>query len=259
MKGIGKRVTIGFMSIVGLLVASGIISLFELSNLSNDTESILSASRRKMELAKDMINAAHEHSEAVLHIVLFGDNSQKDACRRTMSDLDGRIATARNEAKDASRLDSLSMAVTQLREVADSYIFAQSQSAEVDSLMIDRGREWYDVEYKAASERLIGEIQNYMTHIHSSLKPRAEQLNKNAYRAVAPVFISLVVIIAIVMMFYYFVRVYCVVPIKRINRALSDYLSYRLPFHVKAELIDELKEVVDHIEVLIGLSKQKKE
>ena len=40
MKGIGKRVTIAFLSIVALLSVSGVISLFELSNLSYDTEAI---------------------------------------------------------------------------------------------------------------------------------------------------------------------------------------------------------------------------
>ena len=58
MKGIGKRVTVGFLSIVVLLLASGIISLFELSNLSNDTEVILSTSRRNLEIAKEMIKSA---------------------------------------------------------------------------------------------------------------------------------------------------------------------------------------------------------
>lgn len=71
MKGLGKRVTIGFLSIVALLFASGIVSLFELSNLSNDTEVILAASRRNMEFAKDMLKSAHEHSQAVMHVAIF--------------------------------------------------------------------------------------------------------------------------------------------------------------------------------------------
>ena len=103
------------------------------------------------------------------------------------------------------------------------------------------------------------EIQDFMTHTHSTLAPRAEQLNKNAYRSVAPVFISLVVMIAIVLMFYYFIRIYCVKPIEKINGSLSNYLSYRLPFGVKGDLLDELKELTDNIERLIGLSKQNRQ
>jgi len=62
-----------------------------------------------------------------------------------------------------------------------------------------------------------------------------------------------------VLMFYYFIVVYCVSPIEKINRSLSDFLSYRLPFIVKVDLLDELKELVDGIEKLIGLSKQNRQ
>lgn len=267
MKGIGKRVTIGFLSILLLLFASGIVSLFELGNLSNDTEEILAASRRNMEIAKDMLHSAHQHSQAVSHIAIFDQNGDRDLCRRAMSDLEGKVAAARSEAVDATRLDSLSMSVVRLREITEQYLFTTAIGSvnmpfmvvpETDSgvsLGSVNGKEWYENEYEAAYDNMMDEIQNYMTHTHRSLAPRAEQLNKNAYRSVAPVFISLVVIVAIVLMLYYFVILYGVKPIQKINRSLSDFLTYRLPFNVKAELLDELKELADNIEKLIGISK----
>lgn len=271
MRGLGTRVTIGFLSIVALLFASGIISLFELSNLSNDTEVILAASRRNMEIAKDMLKSAHEHSQAVMHVAIFDEHAQRDVCRMTMSDLDGKIAAARSDALDVSCLDSLLLSAAHLREVTDQFVFTEQPSqiqlqtigvAEViedSELVALRGKLWYDELYKPAYEELVEEIQRFMTHTHSSLAPRAEQLNKNAYRSVAPVFIAQVVMIAIVLMFYYFIRIYCVKPIEKINGSLSNYLSYRLPFGVKGDLLDELKELTDNIERLIGLSKQNRQ
>lgn len=67
-------------------------------------------------------------------------------------------------------------------------------------------------------------------------------MKKNAYRAVTPVLISLVVMIAIVLMLYYFMSVYCVNPIIRMNKGLGDYLSFRVPFAVKADCKDEVLE-----------------
>lgn len=283
MKGIGKRVTIGFLSIVALLFVSGMISLFELGNMSNDTEKILSASRRNMEIAKDMLNSASEHSSAVVHIAVFGDKSYADVCRRSIGDLEGKLASARSEAVDASRLDSLAIGIEQLQRVVDEYLVAQDRkeqpvvlSAEEQEIVVGEdggvniedlgattealsGKAWYDTKYKTAYHDLIERIQSFMTHTHSSLAPRAEQLNKNAYRSVAPVLLSLIVMIAIVLMFYYFISVYCVRPMKKINRALSDYLSFRLPFNVKGELIDEFKELYDSIELLIGMSRQQQD
>lgn len=268
MRGLSTRVTIGFLSIVALLFASGIISLFELSNLSNDTEVILAASRRNMEIAKDMLKSAHEHSQAVMHVAIFDEHAQRDVCRMTMSDLDGKIAAARSDALDVSYLDSLLLSAAHLREVTDQFVFTEQPSqiqlqtigvAEViedSELVALRGKLWYDESYKPAYEELVEEIQRFMTHTHSSLAPRAEQLNKNAYRSVAPVFIAQVVMIAIVLMFYYFMRIYCVRPIERINSSLSNYLNYRLPFSVKSDLLDDYKELVEYIEKLIALLKQ---
>ena len=78
------------------------------------------------------------------------------------------------------------------------------------------------------------------------------------YRAVTPVLISLVVMIAIVLMLYYFMSVYCVNPIIRMNKGLGDYLSFRVPFVVKADCKDEVLELKEKIETLITVSKQPK-
>ena len=172
-----KRVTVGFLSIVCLLFFSGMVSFVELSHLSRDTGEILKANMRNIELAKEMLDAAHEQ---------------------------------------------------------------------------------YNDEYVALYGRLTSAIKNYMTSTQSSLAPRAEQMKKNAYRAVTPVLISLAVMIAIVLMLYYFMSVYCVNPILRMNKGLGDYLSFRVPFVVKADCKDEMLELKEKIETLITISKQPK-
>ena len=83
-------------------------------------------------------------------------------------------------------------------------------------------------------------------------------MKKNAYRAVTPVLISLVVMIAIVLMLYYFMSLYCVNPIIRMNKGLGDWLSFRVPFAVKGDLKDEVLELKEKIEALINISKQTK-
>ena len=65
MKGIRKRVTVGFLSIVCLLFFSGMLSFFELNHLSRATDEILKANQRNIELAKEMLDAAHEQNMAL--------------------------------------------------------------------------------------------------------------------------------------------------------------------------------------------------
>ena len=201
-------------------------------------------------------------------MAIFNDHAYDSLCRRTLSDLEERIASARSESFNAECLDSLAGRVSELRELSNEYLSQNtpSQTAQQVTAVDDfdltegsvTGKIWYETKYQVVYTRLLEQIKHFMTLTHSSLAPRAAQLNKNAYRSVTPIFISLIVMIAIVLMFFYFVNVYCVRPIVRINKALGDYLTFKLPFRVKVELLDELKELDDNIEMLVNISKQTK-
>lgn len=260
MTGLRKRVTVGFLSIVCLLFFSGMVSFLELSHLSRDTGEILKANRRNIELAKEMLDAAHEQNVALIHLSVFGDRSYDSLCRAQLERLENTLLVAQNEALDKSFLDSLAFATTELRLLTDNYLAFGLAGA--DSLNVAQadsvGGRWYNDEYEALYGRLTSAIKNYMTSTQSSLAPRAEQMKKNAYRAVTPVLISLVVMIAIVLMLYYFMTIYCVNPILGMNKGLGDYLSFRIPFAVKGECKDEMLELKEKIDTLINQSKQSK-
>ena len=268
MTGMRKRVTIGFLSIVCLLFFSGMVSFVELSRLGRDTGDILKASRRNIELAKEMLDAAHNQNVALIHLTVLGDRSYEKVCRREMAHLEDVMLVAQNEALDKSFLDSLAFATTEMKILVDGYL-ARVDAAEAiaavvaadttlvaaDSLTVNErvaevGKDWYTNEYEAVYHRLTAAVKAYMTSTQSSLAPRTEQMKKNAYRAVTPVLISLVVMIAILLMFYYFMTIYCVNPIVKINKSLGDFLSFRLPFNVKAECKDEVLELKERIDSL---------
>lgn len=268
MTGMQKRVTIGFLSIVCLLFFSGMVSFVELSRLGRDTGDILKASRRNIELAKEMLDAAHNQNVALIHFTVLGDRSYEEVCRREIAHLEDVMLVAQNEALDKSFLDSLAFATTEMKILVDGYL-ARVDAAEAiaavvaadttlvaaDSLAVkgevaEVGKDWYTNEYEAVYHRLTAAVKAYMTSTQSSLAPRTEQMKKNAYRAVTPVLISLVVMIAILLMFYYFMTIYCVKPIVKINKSLGDFLSFRLPFNVKAECKDEVLELKERIDTL---------
>ena len=260
MTGLRKRVTVGFLSIVCLLFFSGMVSFLELSHLSRDTGEILKANKRNIELAKEMLDAAHEQNIALIHLAVFGDRSYDSLCRAELERLENTLLIAQNEALEKSFLDSLAFATTELRLLTDNYpAFGLGGSDSPDVAPVDSvvGR-WENAEHEALSGRLTSAIKNYMTSTQSSLAPRAEQMKKNAYRAVTPVLISLAVMIAIVLMLYYFMTIYCVNPILGMNKGLGDYLSFRIPFTVKGECKDEMLELKEKIDTLINQSKQSK-
>lgn len=282
MTGLRKRVAAGFLSIVFLLFFAGMVSLFELGRLSRDTGEILEASKRHIDRAKVMLDAAHEQNVALIRLALLDDRSGDTIYRRSIEQLGAALDEALVEAPDRTMLDSLVVVMAELRRLADPFALVAEPSARpVKQVMMTGGQsgepyatdslprvvhvqpqptrlspDWYTSQYEALYSRMTTAIKSYMTSTQGSLAPRAEQLKKNAYRAVTPVLISLMVMIALVLMLYYFMSIYCVLPIVRMNKALGDFLVFRTPFAPKSEFKDEMLGVREKIETLIAMIRQ---
>ena len=262
MTGMRKRVTAGFLSIVCLLFFSGMVSFLELSRLSRDTDEILGANQRSIRLAREMLDAVHGQSRAMARRAVFGDRSYDSLCRAGLERLEEVLLAAQKEAADRSALDSLAFATTGLRLLTDRFL-ASDAARRTDSLAVrgadSLGARWYRTEYGAYYDRLVSAINYYMTSTQSSLAPRAEQMKTNAYRAVTPVLISLAVMIAIVLMLYYFI--FWSTVSGRSNgwtRGWTTTSPSGCPFAVKGEFKDEMLSLREKIEALINLTKQAK-
>lgn len=271
MKGIRKRVLVSFVSVVTLLFFAGIVSLMELNRVSTDTEEILRASERNLELANDMLDAIARQNKAVIHALILGQTQYDGELEESLLQFERSLATAREEALDETYLDSLREAAGTLRLVTEEFrlqrtadrgrrslaygLGTEEDRLRSDSLAAARMRQdgvaWYDARYGEAYERVTHAVKNYMLSTQSSLAPRAELLKKNAYRAVTPVLISLLVMILIVLLLGYFVMIYLVEPLLAMNRGLAESLRFRIPFRVKAELKDEVNELKEQIDGLL--------
>lgn len=160
------------------------------------------------------------------------------------------MATAQKGALDRSAPDSLTGATTELLVLTKMFLATESPKAGDES-----GEVWYN-EYACQYSKVVTAVRDYMTSTQSSLL-RGRAAKKNAYRAVTPVLISLVVMIATVLMLFYFTMLYCVNPIVAMNKGLGQYLTFRIPFAVKAECKDEILELKEKIEALVAMLKQK--
>ena len=266
MTGIRKRITIGFLSIIVLLFFSGLVSLFELSHMSTDIDLILASNRKSIATSEGMLNAIRASDRAVISYAVLRDTSYVDSCRSRFIDLSIKIEQARVETSNsaASLFDSLDASAGRLNGVFEQLRKSRNveNSLRADSLWSGNisfdGTEWYDKEYMPVYDMASDQIIRLLSHAQNSLTPRAERLGRNAYRAVTPVFISLVVMIVILLMFYYFIMIYSVNPIVEMNKSLGDWIRYKLPFTIKAECRDELEELKTKIESVTSNAKLSK-
>ncbi len=245
MTGLRKRVSVGFLGIAVLLFISGLIAFFELNTLSQDTKDILSINSRKMELSHKMLGIVHAQDAAFVRMTLLDDRASDTIFMRHIEELEHTIYLTRFQSSDPRLLDSLSFYLSELRLLAHTII----SPPEFDTLL-QFDRAYYYNDYQPIHANIVGSIYDFTNLSFKSIEPRAEQLQRNAYRAVTPVLISLVVMIAIVLLLYYFMIIYCVNPIVRLNRSLGDFVTYRLPFAPKGDFGDELRELQEKIETL---------
>lgn len=258
MKGIGKRVTVAILSIVALLSVSGVISLFELNNLRNDAESALSAGSQGTDVVNGLFGSLHNYSSAMVDLALFEDVARKSDCDKALDSIDVTIASARERASTPMRLrlDTMAMCSKELRDVTEGVYTHLVQSKDSTALQLSyNGHLWYTTKCEPAYNKFAAQVGMYSSLVHGRLSTRVENLSKNAHRSVVPVFISLLVMIAVVLMFFYFIYIYGVKPIVRINRSLSDYLRFKLPYKASDDMIDEIKELNGNIENLVNISR----
>jgi hypothetical protein len=188
-----------------------------------------------------------------------------DTCNICYEAFVAKVQMAREEASASAvtLFDSLDMLAQRMHNVVGqlqaSRVVEYVPPVQVDSLAtptpvpsVFDGWNWYNQNYLPEYNALSDGVLRVMTSAQSSLSPRAELLSRNAYRAVTPVFISLVVMIAILLMFYYFVMIYIAKPIVDMNKSLGDSLKYKIPFAVKSECRDEMAELKERIETVVN-------
>ena len=251
------------MSIALLLISAGATSLLELERVGQDTQQILENSQQNVDVAREMATALSNQNDAIIYMAVVGDSSS-----RYRVECESAIASLKSSSDEAYRImenteyhnlgDSLRMHAYNLNELARNYLDGKIQQRIDAQNSIDTlhhklsSRTWYVDEYKIEHMNLSKQISKYMTGSQSTLGPEVSRLSHTARRAVTPVFISLLVMLIVVMILYFFLMRLYVNPMMRMNRSLGDYLTFKVPFDSAIECRDEIKEFRDKIASLIS-------
>lgn len=261
LKSIKRRVQLAFTSIILLLVFSGALSLFELERVSQDTENILHESKISTDLAHEIVTALNEQNDAMIEMAVIGGNILDIApyyksCVESIEhlvDATERAHERMTEIGSPEITDSLMLYTARINDLTNSYINGDVHRAILSDTLVRRTpHSWYVECYKPEYVNLSKQITKFMTGTESTLSPDVNSLSLTARRAVTPVFLSLVVMIVVTLMFYYFLNHYLIKPIMRINRSLGEYLRFRTPFDKDIACRDEIKSLRDRIENLIA-------
>lgn len=249
--GIRKKIFYGFVTLGSLLFFSGLISVFELSKLSRTTQNIMDTSIKDVELSKSMLDAVQEQNTALLQMVIYNDRDSINADSILVVGKQN-FADAFNEAaklhRNTAKLNGISAARDNYNRVV-SQIYADS----IGNMPI----KWFTNVYKTSYYDLTLAIKNFMIDTQHTIDKNTARLQANAYRAIMPGIITLGVAIIIIIIFYGLVDLYYIKPVLKITYGLRNYLGSKIPFNVKVDGHDEIKELKEHIDELVSIVKRK--
>lgn len=261
IKSIKGRLQLAFASMILLLILSGALSLFELERVGSNTEEILYQSKECTDLAHEIVTVLNEQNDVMIEMAVIGGkyvdiNPHYYQCMESID----RLASAAERAHarmssigSPEITDSLVFYTVRINNLARSYVSGDvHREMQNDFTSINTSRAWYVDNYKPTYVDLSRQITKFMTGSESTLGPDVNSLSLTARRAVTPVFLSLIVMIVVALMFYFFLNHYLIKPIIRIDRSLGEYLRYRTPFDKNISCRDEVASLRDRIMTLLA-------
>lgn len=248
MKGIRKKITAGFLVLIVLLLFSGTVSFLELAWLTKRTEAILESSKRNAELSKRMLDAVEQQNASLFERISQHTGRHDSLFVAAGNEFDAALKEAAALENTQTDLETIVVERNRYRDLVAGFL-NDDHNDDLHSFLST---------YQPSYNDLTAAIRGYMTNSKYSMEARAIQLESNAYRAIIPAIITLVVAIILIIVFMFLIELYYTRPIIRIQKALSNYLKHNIPFNVTVEGRDEIALLKEDIETLITANKIKR-
>lgn len=249
MKGIRKKIALGFTILALLLFFAALVSAFELHRLSAATQQVLEATSRYTRLSHEMLDAAQEQNATLLKMVILGQRDLDSTFLANRAKFERALGEATVTVRDRAELDALYVAYMTYNQ----HVVTFAASGNPEPL------DWFMSVYRTSYSDLTHAVKNYMTSSQNMLEAQAAQLRNTAYRAITPGIITLGVTILLVLVFFSLIDLYYIRPVLRINDGLRNYLANKIPFEPKIEGRDEVHQLREAIDSLIQMLKHRKQ
>ncbi len=245
---IKRKIRLGVFFTATLLFFSGIISFGEWIRLSDNTATLLSASRGNIEMCKTLLDCAHGQN-----VLLINSIQDSVGVSPSMENLRSQF----NET--LARIDSLysqrandTIGVQRIAQAAQAY------NNDINSVSQKITLEWFSGVYAASYEELLNSIKEFMIVSENNILSSANEIENNAYRANMLGVIALGAGVLLLFLFYFMLSGFFISPVLNISRSLHAHLERGSPFKVEIATKDEIASLASDISALIEKHKKSK-
>lgn len=246
--GIKTKVLLGSTVIGLILLISCILSFVEFERWSKDVSSILEDNIACVNTSRELMNISEEYNTYLLEQI--GED-----------DLYSEVPELSDNSVFIKNFDNLSdhFTMEQERNMADSVLYAfvayMHVVNEVPDIWLEgysQRRMWYSERLQGVYDKLRKYIQELTLISQNALAENYDSLNERFHRSVTPIIVSSGVGIILVILFNYFINIYFIIPIVKINKGLRVYKEFNKRYDVKFDYgRDQIQELNENIKEII--------
>ncbi|MFA6676958.1 MAG: hypothetical protein WCS34_05135 [Bacteroidales bacterium] len=228
--GIRNKISLGMIIIGFMLAASGALAYFEFGRMNKSASTLISDNISSVNICRDLNNIIVKYNTQLLEEI-------------TVDVLD-TAPNLEHSRLFLTNLDSLKVHLTTERERAalDSVMFSfvtySHVVRELDTIWkadYPTRNEWYFARLQVVYSKMRVYIQNLTDSSQKALANNYNHLRESFYRGVMPIIIAVAIGIILIFLFNYFIDIYLINPILKMNRGLLDYMKFRKKYNVTVE------------------------
>ena len=231
------KITLSMSAIAIVLLMSSIISILEYRRMSNYVSGMIADDIRNIHVAQRLVDAVDTYNLQVLAVI--GDDNLS-----TLPDFDrtgflnhcDSLRAGFGEGKVIPMADSVLYAYS-------AYMLASMELEDVlQSNFIDT-RDWYFTRLQPLFGRLRDYLDRLGGEMYAELQQNSESFDSGFYRSIIPGTVAVGVGILLVFLLMFFILVYYVNPIYKMNRSLGDFLKFRHRYTYTFDASDQLGDL----------------
>lgn len=247
MNTIRRKISIGFIAVLIVLLCAVIINIFELNRLRSSTEAAIEESTQSTEYASRMLNALQTQNRSVLNMVLLEQSIASSEYHNGVYELNAALLEAMENNPDSPYLKAIYDANSHYHSIIEHHS---------PNLIGQEEERWFMDSYVKSYYALDSAIKSYMTSPRSSVALRVSKLENDVYKTITPSVLTLIIAVSILLLFYFFIDTYYTKPVRQISRSLDNYMKNRIPYQMKIEAEGELAQLNENIAELISQNKK---
>jgi methyl-accepting chemotaxis protein len=240
------KILSGFIILALMLMIAGVWSMWELSKVGVSVKNILDENFESIESGKNMVTLLENEEEGIL-LTLQGNWDK------------GRSLILKSDEEFTRKLNYAFSSIT-IEEEKEKLNVVEAKYEKFKTLWEQPlankvGKEdlnWFANEVRSSFKEVKKAIIEFVAVNERSLYKTATNLETHAAAVIMPGIIAFISALIFTFLFNYFVNYYFVSPIIRITKSVRRFIKNSIPYEVKIETEDEIKELSEAIENLVA-------